>query len=154
MVVTDSAARFEWLGVRVVEDRYPGAGPLGGIYTGLVAASPARALVVACDMPYLCSPMLRHLALVSVEWDVTIPRRGSGMLEPLHAVYGQGCRESIRWHLDRQSYQAFVFLPEVRVRYVEESELRAFDPELRSFFNVNTPRDLAAIREPSSDTRR
>jgi molybdopterin-guanine dinucleotide biosynthesis protein A len=133
-----------------VEDLYPGAGPLGGIYTGLVAASPAPALVVACDMPYLSPRLLRRLARVSVGWDVTIPRMASGMLEPLHAVYGQRCREAIRWHLDRQSYQAFVFLPEVRVRYVEEPELRRFDPALRCFFNVNTPSDLAAIRESRS----
>jgi molybdopterin-guanine dinucleotide biosynthesis protein A len=33
----------------------------------------------------------------------------------------------------------------VSVRYVEEAELRRFDPSLRSFFNVNTPADLAEL---------
>ena len=29
----------------------------------------------------------------------------------------------------------------IRVRYVDEPELRQIDPDLRSFFNVNTPED-------------
>jgi molybdopterin-guanine dinucleotide biosynthesis protein A len=146
LVVTDRADRFAGLGVRVVEDMYPGAGPLGGIYTGLVAATPAPALVVACDMPYLNASLLRYLIEVAADWDVAIPRRAGGLLEPLHAVYGQGCRKAIRSHLDRRDLQAFVFLPEVRVRYVEEPEVRTFDPALRCFFNVNTSADLEAIR--------
>jgi hypothetical protein len=33
------------------------------------------------------------------------------------------------------------FLPDVRVRLVQPDEIRGFDPELRSFFNVNTPEE-------------
>src|SRR4051794_7134934 len=39
--------------IQVVEDAYPGSGPLGGIYTGLRATRMERCLAVACDMPLL-----------------------------------------------------------------------------------------------------
>jgi len=38
------------------------------------------------------------------------------------------------------------FYGHVRVRFVEEEEVRRFDPALRSFINVNTPEELAAVR--------
>ena len=38
------------------------------------------------------------------------------------------------------------FFDAVRVRYVPEAELRRWDPELRSFLNVNWPDDLARAR--------
>ena len=41
---------------RVVLDRYPGTGSLGGIFSGLEAASNPWAIAVACDMPFLNLP--------------------------------------------------------------------------------------------------
>ena len=42
------------------------------------------------------------------------------------------------------------FFDAVRVRYVAEDELRRFDPELRSFSNINTPDDLERARAIAS----
>jgi molybdopterin-guanine dinucleotide biosynthesis protein A len=39
------------------------------------------------------------------------------------------------------------FLDGLRVDRFQEQEMRLFDPELRSFFNTNTPEDLARARE-------
>ena len=39
------------------------------------------------------------------------------------------------------------FLPDVRVRIVEPDEIRAFDPDFRSFFNVNSPEDWNAAEQ-------
>ncbi len=53
---------------RIVPELFPGCGPLGGIYTGLLAIRAEWALVVACDMPLLSAPLLRHIG--------SIPTRG------------------------------------------------------------------------------
>ncbi|MBU6424616.1 MAG: molybdenum cofactor guanylyltransferase, partial [Chloroflexi bacterium] len=42
-------ASFQTLGLRVVPDRFPDGGVLGGIATGIGAAAHDRVLVVACD---------------------------------------------------------------------------------------------------------
>ena len=38
--------------LRIITDIYPGKGPLGGLYTGLVASNSFNNLVVASDMPF------------------------------------------------------------------------------------------------------
>ena len=75
-------------------------------------------------------------------YDAVVPRRG-GRPEPLHAVYGRGLIPAVEDLLARGGGPLRLLLtaPGVRVRWVEEPELRRFDPKLRSLTNVNTPED-------------
>ena len=143
VVVADDGERFGTLPARVVPDLYAGAGSLGGIYSGIAAASHEQSLVVACDMPFLRPELLRHLLAEPRSYDVLLPRLEGGFTEPLHAVYSKACLEPIRRRLEVGRYRIIGFLDDVRVRYVEEAELRRFDPDLRSFVNINTPEELA-----------
>jgi molybdopterin-guanine dinucleotide biosynthesis protein A len=106
-------------------------------------------VVVGCDMPFLSARLLAHLAGLSGESDVVAPRIG-GRPEPLHAVYAPACLAAIRPRVEAGQLRIVGFYDDVRVRYVEEPALRAIDPELRSFRNVNTPelvREAVAIVE-------
>jgi len=132
--------------VDCMQDVYPGKGALGGIYTGLSATYSRHGLVVAADMPFLNSDLLRHLVSLSTDFDVVMPRVG-GDIEPLHAVYSQACLPAIRDELERSQLQIRVFLEKVRVRYVGEAEIDRLDPRHLSFFNVNTPEDLMKAQE-------
>ena len=76
--------------VRVVTDRYPGGGSLGGIFTGLCASAAPWSLVVACDMPFLNAGLLRYLLELTADVDAVVPRLG-GRPEPLHALYSKAC---------------------------------------------------------------
>ena len=145
VVVATDGERLGPLPARIVPDLFPDGGALGGIYAGLAAAREARSLVVACDMPLLRPGLLRHLLALPRDFDVLLPRLADGQVEPLHAVYSKACLEPIRRQLAAGRLRIISFLGDVRVRYVEEAELRRFDPELRSLFNVNTPADLAAL---------
>jgi molybdopterin-guanine dinucleotide biosynthesis protein A len=70
------------------------------------------------------------------------------MVEPLHAVYRDTCLPAMRRQLLGEGAPRIVsFFPDVRVLQVEEPELRVLDPDLLSFFNINTPADLARARE-------
>ena len=137
---------YDALGAPVVPDRYPGAAALGGIATALEAVTHEHCLVVACDLPFLNPRLLRWLAASAAGWDVVIPRlpgesrQGRGAVyQTLHAVYGKGCLPAIRGRLASGDLRVVGFFDEVRVREVDESEVRALDPDLRSFFNANTP---------------
>ena len=39
------------------------------------------------------------------------------------------------------------FFPEVRLRWMEEDEIRRFDPELLTFLNCNTLEELEVVRK-------
>jgi molybdopterin-guanine dinucleotide biosynthesis protein A len=134
------------LPLKEVEDAREGAGALGGLYSGLLAASHPPAVALACDMPLLSLPLLRHLnGLLTEEWDVVMPR-WHGREEPLHAFYRRTCVPAIERLLDRGGRRFVDFLPEVRVRYVAQEEIERFDPEGRSFWNVNSREDLERLR--------
>lgn len=143
LVVVANVARYAgYSGARVVGDVYCGAGSLGGIYSGLLAVRHQFALVVACDMPFLSLPLWQYMLALPRDYDVLMPRLG-GQFEPLHAVYSRNCLAPIDRLLRSGCYKIVQFLPEVVVRYVEESESDALDPQRLSFFNANTPEDLA-----------
>jgi molybdopterin-guanine dinucleotide biosynthesis protein A len=144
VIVADDGERFGALPARIVPDLYPGAGSLGGIYTGVAAAANEYSLVVACDMPFLSAAVLYHLLAEPRSFDVLLPRLAGGLTEPLHALYSRACLSPIRRQLEAGRYRIVSFMDEVTVRYVEEPILRRFDPDLRSFVNINTPEELEA----------
>ena len=131
--------------LKVVTDVYPGKGPLGGIYTGLVASDSPYNLVVACDMPFLNQALLGYMIGVSDGFDLVIPRL-EGMIEPLHAVYTRVCLPLIKSLLEQGNLSIRALFPSVRVRYVEAVEINRFDPGHLSFFNINNKADLARAR--------
>ena len=143
LVVTNTPEQFGDLGVRMVPDALPGRQSLVGIYTGILHMR-GPAFVCGCDMPFLHPPLIRHLGALADGVDVVIPRL-HGEYEPLHAVYTPACLEPIRRCVERHGRNTG-FLDEVRVRVVEVEEIRRFDPELRSFVNVNTPQDYARVQ--------
>ena len=128
-------------------DDYPGLGPLSGIATGLAACT-GWAICVACDMPLLNPALFAHFCMLAAEqdeagndrWDAVVPLVNA-YPEPLHALYHHRCLTAIRQRIVDRQLRATSFLPDVRVRYVYEAELRRLDPELHSFFNANTPAD-------------
>src|SRR5207237_4410822 len=82
----------------VAPDLYDDGGSLGGIYSGLFAATHDYALAVATDMPFLSLPLVRWMLDQPRDYDVLIPVREEP--EPLHAVYAKRCLEPMRRRLD------------------------------------------------------
>jgi len=128
--------------IEVLTDIYPERGPLGGIYTGLLASRSSRSIAVACDMPFLNNELLSYMIDLLQDFDAVVPRWQNGMLEPLHAVYAKSCLDTMKTRLENERLGIHRFLNEINVRYIEEEECRQFDLELLSFFNINRPSDL------------
>ncbi len=126
----------------ILIDVYPSKGPLGGIYTGLVMARSSHSIVVACDMPFLNTELLRYMIDLSRDSDAVVPRLANGMIEPLHAIYSRNCLDNLKTQLENNQLGITSFLNQRRVKYVEEAECRRFDPELLTFFNINHQSDL------------
>lgn len=133
------------LAVRIVADEFPDAGPLGGLYSGLRQAASPYALLVGCDMPFLNRDLIGYQASLVAGHDVVVPRL-DGNFETLHAVYSKDCLPAIRPCLEAGQRRVIAFFDAVRVRVVEQAEIDRFDPDHRSFFNVNTEADMALAR--------
>ena len=144
VLVVANDERYGSLGVPVVGDRFPDGGALGGIATGVGAATHERVLVAACDMPFLRADLWRLLLDRADGADAVVPKV-NGEYETLHALYTKACLAPMERALEGGRMRVISFFGDVRVREVGEGELRAIDPELRAFTNVNTPEELALI---------
>ena len=127
-------------GVRIVGDMYPRAGSLGGIYSGLAAAAYNLAFIAAADMPFLNPRLIRSLATRGSRVDAVVPVK-DGRPEPLHALYRKSVLRPARQRIERRELKVAPVFDAVSTDWVAEGELRRYDPELRSFWNLNTPAD-------------
>jgi molybdopterin-guanine dinucleotide biosynthesis protein A len=145
LLVTNTPHEYAFLGVAMVPDDVPGAGPLGGILTALNHSPYERVLVVACDMPMLNPMLLRYMASLPGDYDALIPRwtevPGRKRLETLHAIYSRRCIDPIRERIRAGELKVAALVDDIRVRYLDEEEMRRYDPGMQSFRNVNTPED-------------
>lgn len=129
------------------KDIVPGCGSLGGIYTALRAAA-GPVLVVAWDMPFVTSGLLRALVEGSPGYDAFLPEsNGPKNLEPLCAVYGEKCADPIRERLAREDFRATGFHEVVRVGTLPRDRVSAFGDPDTLFFNVNTAEDLTRAEQ-------
>jgi molybdopterin-guanine dinucleotide biosynthesis protein A len=145
LVVTNTPELYAFLGVPMVPDVLPDHGSLGGIYTGLRAATGDAALTVACDMPFLSPEVARLVVARAAEGDVVIPRLGA-QLETMHAVYAKSCLPHMEERLRAGVFRIVGFFESVRVVEISEADVARFGNPRVIFMNVNTPEELARAR--------
>jgi len=138
--------------IKTVADMYPRKGPLAGIYSGLMASSSSRAIVVGCDTPFLSVGLLEYMTQTSPTFDIAVPRI-KDKVEPLCAVYSNNCLAPIQELLEQNELRIIELFRMVKVRYVEEDEINSFDPEHLSFFNINSQADLERARRLAAEKR-
>ena len=142
ILITNKSADYAHLGLPMYADVLPDKGSLGGIYTALMVAQSSDVLVLACDMPFINTELLRFMiAQMDAEADIVVPRV-DGYPQGLHAIYKKSCIEPIREQLAAHRLKIIRFYDRMRVRYLDEDEYRAFDPDGQSFTNLNTPAEL------------
>jgi molybdopterin-guanine dinucleotide biosynthesis protein A len=141
IVVSNSTNTYRAEGFRVVKDVEEGIGPLMGLYSGLASSKTQRCFVTACDMPFLKRELFDCLKSYSKTWDSVIPRIGE-YVEPLFSFYSVRCLAAIEKALSQKLRRIVSFFDSVKIRYVEEAEIRKHDRELLSFRNINTIQDL------------
>jgi molybdenum cofactor guanylyltransferase len=134
-----SWARGEHL--RIVEDLYPDAGPLGGIYTGLTAIEEPLAIAVACDMPLLQPALLAALIRLGHKHELVVPVN-DGLPQPLCAVYRKACAGPIQTQISKGNLKLTGVVESLGAHYVEPEEWRIFDPDGLSFQNLNSEAGL------------
>jgi len=135
--------------VKIVSDIFPGQGSLGGIYTGLVKSDSFYNLVLAADMPFVNTVLLRYMIGICEGFDFVLPRV-NGLFEPLHAIYSKNCIQPIEKILSGGKKVIIELFNYVRVRFVEAVEVDKFDPQHLSFFNINTREELELAKKISA----
>lgn len=145
VISTNRPDHYAWTGLPLVADNFPNCGPLAGLEAGLAASRAEINLVVACDMPWLEIDLLAYLLGQAPGYQAVVPLNPEGRAEPLCAVYSKECLPVIRRHLAAESLKMSGWLGDVKTLFVPAQKLAEFDPELRSFQNLNRPTDLPVM---------
>ena len=151
LLVTNTPEQYDFLPCRKAGDLFPEMGALAGLHSGLSHSRTEQIFAVACDMPYLDESLIRYLASLRHRGDLVIPE-GDGGLEPLHALYGKRCLPAMERSLEANRRRIVSFFPDVDVVTVHREVVAAFDPDYRSFSNINTPDDYYVLRGAEHET--
>lgn len=119
-------------------------GPLAGLEAALPLIEHELAVAVACDMPLLHSDILGAVAEACAGVEIAMPYL-DGVAQPLLAAYRPSVVRHATRLLDEGDGRIRALLPLVEHRLLEEDDLRALDPQLESFTNINRPEDLVRL---------
>ena len=132
---------------QVVPDLFNQRGLLVGLYSGLKASTSQYNLVVGCDMPFLKVELLQYIEEKIDSNDIIIPRYAKSYIEPLCAIYSKDCLEIMKRNIEAGILSIRKVFPYLKVKYIEEKEIKSVDPELNSFFNINYKEDFIRAEE-------
>ena len=144
MIITNSPLEYSYLKIPLHQDLVKGLGPVGGIYTGLDALDDGWAFFCACDMPFINEGLVRYITGVRDGFDAVVPKV-DWKIEPLHALYSKNCLSAMKELIYKKEYQTIKAFGNINVRFVEEEEIKTYDPQLKTFLNVNKQDELEEI---------
>lgn len=126
-------------GLPQIVDRQPGIGPIAGISAALQAHPKAAWLIVACDLPFLSEPTLRHLIEHRATEKLATAFKSShdGLPEPLCAIWEPAAREPVLAYIAAGKRCPRKFLIDADVLLLDLPDARALD-------NVNTADEYRA----------
>ncbi len=130
--------------VRFAIDQDDEKGPLVGALAGFEAAQGEYSLLLPFDSPFVSREVVSLLFDCAVGKAAVVPRWTNMEIEPLHAVYNTNeALEAAKATLAEGKLDMRAMVEKLHgVRYISTLVIEQLDPDLRTFFNVNTPLDL------------
>jgi molybdopterin-guanine dinucleotide biosynthesis protein A len=145
---TDNYSKILTPNMKVLIDHEKIGSPLAGASTGFQEASGDYSLLLACDTPLVSREIIALLLELCINKAAAIPRWPNGYVEPLQAAYHtKSALKASEAAINEGGVRMQCMVDKLRgVRYVSTLVLQQLDPELATFFNVNTQMDLAKAK--------
>ena len=149
VAILGSREKYAAPGERIIEDEFPGCGPLAGIHAALGTGETDLNVILSVDMPFVplkFSTYLLERARSRPTALVTVPRIG-GIVQGTCIA----CRRSFRIVCENQLKLGLCKVEDsIRLanpQYIEEQEIRARGIGPDVFRNLNTPEDVAEAQQ-------
>lgn len=143
LISVDRKERFH-VSLDMIEDQYPGYGPLGAIYSCLSQADTPLVFFTACDTPLLTKQLVyflyRHLLPTD---EACIAKTGDGRLHPLCGIYRKELAPHIRKSLDSGDCRVMHFLDSRATRRVTIPQ--KMEQQLTNVNTMETYRELCSL---------
>ncbi|GAA0138211.1 molybdenum cofactor guanylyltransferase [Paenibacillus sp. YSY-4.3] len=149
-----SSSAYAELGLPLLQDAYPGCGPLAGLHAGLAASPHKWSLVVGCDMPFANAALFRFMAEQAQKLEeqrsnghkerieALISRVGD-QAQPLMAMYRCSVLPGLERTLEEGRLRVNQWISGLSAKYISEEELSRISglPAELAVFNMNRPED-------------
>jgi len=148
-ITTNHPQGYEFLDLRLVPDRIPGGGALGGLFTALEAARRVYVAVVACDMPFASLSLFRFAwdTMLEEAPDAVVPSTGKG-IEPFHALYRrETCLPLVEAAIEAGESKLIAWFPRSGIRILTPEETSRYTANGLAFLNLNTPEEFRLAEE-------
>ncbi|MEE8355649.1 MAG: molybdenum cofactor guanylyltransferase [Candidatus Bathyarchaeia archaeon] len=124
----------------ILTDVYRDGSPLVGAITGFQRARGEYALITACDMPFVSPDVIRWLFTEAEGHDGATFEWPNGWIEPFFAIYPvEPSLRIARVLFEEKNMRLRMVLRRLPdVKYIPMDALRERDPELLTFFDVDT----------------
>lgn len=145
IIVTNSPQKYKGLrSVRLITDIVSHQGPLGAILSGLEASPDQYNFVIACDMPFINTRLIKYMYKNISGYDAVVPKINN-RYEPLFSVYSKSCLCYIKKMISKKSLKISGLFPSIKLRVVTKNEISQFAPPEKIFANINNARDLIRL---------
>ena len=111
-----------------------------GIYTALMHTDKEWNFIIGTDMPGLNIELIKGMCTYRKHVDIIVPVV-RGYPEPLFALYNRNILPHLKKQISEGEYKIQNLYKKVRTLYLKEEIIRKYDPELKSFININTWED-------------
>ncbi|QKG79592.1 molybdenum cofactor guanylyltransferase [Tenuifilum thalassicum] len=144
IIISNSSIQYP-IPAKIFPDIIPNCGPLGGIHSALSHSSFKTCFVISADMPFPNLSIFKKLlaAHKNSKVDITIPKHDD-LIEPLFGFYNKNTLNIANQILsDGKGHRVAELFRFVKTSYLElpnTNEMRI------SFYNINTPDDLNALK--------
>jgi molybdopterin-guanine dinucleotide biosynthesis protein A len=139
--------------LKTAVDVYPSWGALGGLHAALQACTTDWAFVIACDLPFVTSQLVSHLADKRNQYEAVVCLQTDGRPQPLCGFYRvEPCLSLAAKLIEQGKRRPLDLLESVNTHWVPFSELTELARSEEFFVNINTPEDYYEAIRIEADT--
>jgi|SRR5690554_587953 len=147
IIISNTPDDFNFLGLKIFEDIYPGLGPLAGIHSGLVNSKEEKNFIISCDLPLISEEAIKYISEYDSEKPAIIFRKNE-QLQYLCGVYKKDLIPLLEDSLKRKELRLFDLMKKINPEIVEANQ---FPDEV--FFNLNNKEDYLLLKEIISNKK-
>ncbi|MDQ1280713.1 MAG: molybdenum cofactor guanylyltransferase [Thermoproteota archaeon] len=132
---------------RLIVDECELHAPIGGALTGFKHAHGEYSILLSCDTPLISRKIVSRLLDLAPDNDAVVPQWPNKYIEPLQAVYKtQTTFNAAVEAIKKRKLKLSNMIEELhKVIFISTKTLEILDPNLDTFFNVNTPLELEMV---------
>lgn len=141
IIIVGDHNEYDQFGYKRVQDIFKNAGPVGGLYAGLLSSTTSGNFVISCDVPLITTALLSKLLDSEEEYFDVIQFETEDKSMPLIALYKKRCAAKCKKQLETGEKRLRKLVASLSTKSIPVDE-----KEYLLVSNINTPEDLKNIR--------